>query len=55
MEIMDTLNDINHAGTTVLMATHAKDIVDNMRKRVIALEKGVVIRDEKRGAYGYED
>lgn len=55
MEIMDTLNDINHAGTTILMATHAKDIVDNMRKRVIALEKGVVVRDEKRGAYGYED
>lgn len=55
MEIMDTLNDINHAGTTVLMATHAKDIVDNMRKRVIAIEKGIIVRDEQRGAYGYED
>jgi cell division transport system ATP-binding protein len=53
--IMDILNDINHTGTTVLMATHAKDIVDRMKKRVIALEKGVLIRDEKRGVYGYED
>lgn len=55
LDIMDTLNDINHAGTTILMATHAKEIVDKMRKRVIALEKGVVVRDEQRGAYGYED
>jgi cell division transport system ATP-binding protein len=55
MEIMNTLNDINHAGTTVLMATHAKDIVDTMRKRVIAIEKGTIARDEKKGAYGYED
>lgn len=55
LDIMDTINDINHAGTTVLMATHAKDIVDNMRKRVIALEKGIIVRDEQRGAYGYED
>ncbi len=55
MDIMETLNDINHAGTTILMATHAKDIVDNMRKRVIAVEKGIIVRDEQRGAYGYED
>ncbi|MBU5485157.1 cell division ATP-binding protein FtsE [Clostridium sp. MSJ-11] len=55
MEIMDILNDINHAGTTVLMATHAKDIVNSMRKRVIAIEKGVIVRDEQRGAYEYED
>ncbi|AKA71524.1 cell division ATP-binding protein FtsE [Clostridium scatologenes] len=55
MDIMETLNDISRAGTTVVMATHAKDIVDNMRKRVIAIEKGVIVRDEKRGAYGYED
>lgn len=55
MEIMGTINDINHAGTTVLMATHAKDIVDNMRKRVIAIERGTIVRDEKKGAYGYED
>jgi cell division transport system ATP-binding protein len=55
MEIMGTLNDINHAGTTILMATHAKEIVDVMRKRVIAIEKGMIVRDEKKGAYGYED
>ncbi|WP_315119000.1 cell division ATP-binding protein FtsE [uncultured Clostridium sp.] len=54
-EIMDILNDINHAGTTILMATHAKDIVNSMRKRVIAIEKGVIVRDEQRGAYEYED
>jgi cell division transport system ATP-binding protein len=55
MEIMNTLNDINRAGTTILMATHAKDIVDVMKKRVIAIEKGAIVRDEKRGKYGYED
>lgn len=55
LDIMNTINDINHAGTTVLMATHAKDIVDSMRKRVVALEKGIIVRDEQRGAYGYED
>lgn len=55
MEIMGTINDINHAGTTVLMATHAKDIVDSMRKRVVAIERGTIVRDEKKGAYGYED
>lgn len=52
--IMEILVDINHAGTTILMATHAKDIVDSMKKRVIAIEKGIVIRDEQRGGYGYE-
>jgi cell division transport system ATP-binding protein len=55
LEIMDIINDINQAGTTVLMATHARDIVDDMRKRVIALDKGIVVRDEQRGAYGDED
>ncbi|MHB9093554.1 MAG: cell division ATP-binding protein FtsE [Eubacteriales bacterium] len=54
-EIVNLLQEINKCGTTVLMATHAKDIVDGMRKRVIALEKGKVVRDEERGAYGYED
>jgi len=53
--IMDILNDINKAGTTVLMATHAKNIVDSMKKRVLAIEKGVLVRDEQRGRYGYED
>lgn len=55
MGVMDTLNDINYAGTTILMATHAREIVDMMKKRVIALEKGRVTRDEQRGRYGYED
>ncbi|OFI07504.1 cell division ATP-binding protein FtsE [Clostridium acetireducens DSM 10703] len=55
MGIMEILNDINHAGTTILMATHARDIVDNMRKRVLAIEKGTIVRDEQRGVYGYED
>lgn len=54
-EIVNLLQDINKCGTTVLMATHAKDIVDGMRKRVVALEKGRIARDEERGAYGYED
>ncbi|MGH4119405.1 cell division ATP-binding protein FtsE [Clostridium sp.] len=54
-EIMDILNDINKAGTTIIMATHAKNIVDTMKKRVIAIEKGVLARDEQRGRYGYED
>lgn len=54
-EIMDLLNDINRGGTTVLMATHAREIVDRMKRRVLALEKGVLVRDQQRGVYGYED
>ncbi|HHU31251.1 MAG: cell division ATP-binding protein FtsE [Zhaonellaceae bacterium] len=53
-EIMELLNDINRRGTTVLMATHARSIVNKMRKRVIALEQGRVVRDEEEGGYGYE-
>jgi cell division transport system ATP-binding protein len=53
--IMEILTDVNLAGTTILMATHAKEIVDTMRKRVIAIHKGVLERDEQRGGYGYED
>ena len=41
-------------GTTVIMATHAKDIVDSMKKRVIQIEDGVITRDENRGGYDYE-
>ncbi|HHW57249.1 MAG TPA: cell division ATP-binding protein FtsE [Clostridia bacterium] len=52
-EIVKLLSEINKRGTTVVMATHAKDIVDAMKKRVIALEKGNIVRDEIRGAYGY--
>ncbi|AKL96727.1 cell division ATP-binding protein FtsE [Clostridium aceticum] len=54
-EIMKVLKQINRRGTTILMATHAKDIVDTMQQRVVALEKGRIVRDEHRGAYGYED
>ena len=54
-EIMTLLDDINKAGTTILMATHAKDIVDSMQKRVIAIEGGEIVRDEKRGMYENED
>ena len=50
-EIMELLEDINRAGTTILMATHAKEIVDNMKKRVIAIEKGCIARDTARGMY----
>lgn len=52
--IMRLLQDINAHGTTVLMVTHAKNIVDSMRKRVVALEGGRIARDERRGSYGYE-
>lgn len=52
--IMDILDDINHRGTTVVMATHNKDIVNTIKKRVIAIEGGRVVRDEVRGSYGYE-
>lgn len=50
-EIMDLLMDINKVGTTVLMATHARDIVDKSKRRVIALQDGKVVRDEKKGRY----
>lgn len=50
-EIMSLLNDINRRGTTVVVATHAKEIVDKMQKRVIAIDKGVIQSDIKRGVY----
>ena len=52
MGIMDLLDQINLRGTTIVMVTHAKDIVDKMRKRVIAIEKGKIVRDSA-GQYGY--
>ncbi|WP_299995788.1 cell division ATP-binding protein FtsE [uncultured Clostridium sp.] len=54
-EIMGLLEDINKSGTTILMATHAKDIVDNMKKRVIAIDKGIVVRDDRKGMYENEN
>ncbi len=53
-EIMDLLDQINLRGTTIVMVTHAKDIVDRMKKRVIAIEGGRIVRDEE-GQYGYKE
>ena len=53
-EIMQLLEDVNKRGTTMLVATHAKEFVDNMQKRVLAVEHGVLVRDEEEGAYGYD-
>lgn len=53
-EIMTLLNDINANGTTVVVATHAWDIVDNMKKRVITLKNGFVVRDIEKGGYNDE-
>ncbi len=53
-EIMELLKEINARGTTVVIATHAKDIVDEMKKRVITLQKGIILSD-KEGGYDYED
>lgn len=50
-DIMNLLNEINVRGTTVVMATHAKDIVDKMKKRVIEINNGVIIRDDRKGGY----
>ena len=53
-DIMNLLNDINARGTTVVVATHAKDIVDRMKKRVIQIEKGNIVRDDRKGGYDSE-
>ncbi len=52
--IMKLLDRINRTGTTVVMATHDQQIVDQMRKRVMELEKGRLVRDQSRGVYGYQ-
>lgn len=52
--IMRLLLELSKMGATVVVATHARQIVDSMRQRVVALEKGAVVRDEERGAYGLE-
>lgn len=54
LEIMELLDKINVRGTTILMVTHAKDIVDKMNKRVVAIEDGQIVRDEQ-GSYGNVD
>jgi cell division transport system ATP-binding protein len=51
---MKLLDRINRTGTTVVMATHDAGIVDQMRKRVIELHGGQIVRDQSRGVYGYQ-
>jgi len=53
-DIMTLLNDINMRGTTVVVATHAKEIVDKMKKRVIHINKGIIDRDDEKGGYNSE-
>lgn len=53
-DIMNLLEDINKRGTTIVMATHAKDIVDSMQKRVVTLKNGQIVRDIKKGGYSDE-
>ena len=53
-EIMEIFSEINSRGTTIIMATHDKTMVDYMQKRVIALENGRLVRDDRKGDYGYE-
>jgi cell division transport system ATP-binding protein len=53
-DIMRILSEINQRGTTVLMATHDSEIVNTMKKRVIAVENGTIGRDERRGGYSNE-
>jgi cell division transport system ATP-binding protein len=50
---MRLLDRINRTGTTIVMATHDDEIVDQMRKRVCELEDGRLVRDQDRGVYGY--
>lgn len=54
-EIMQIFQRINTTGTTIVMVTHDKQMVDAMKKRVIAIEKGRIVRDQVKGVYGYED
>ncbi|MFD1167625.1 cell division ATP-binding protein FtsE [Oceanobacillus caeni] len=54
LDILKTFESINEGGTTVIMATHSKSIVNQFKKRVIAIEDGIIARDEQQGEYGYE-
>jgi cell division transport system ATP-binding protein len=53
--IMELFEKINNNGTTIVMATHNREIVNTIRRRVIAMENGKIVRDEAKGEYGYED
>lgn len=50
-DIMKIMNMVNYRGTTIIMATHAKDIVNSMKKRVITFQKGIVLTDQEKGEY----
>jgi cell division transport system ATP-binding protein len=52
--IMEIFEKINNRGTTIVMATHNREIVNTIRRRVIAIENGKIVRDEAKGEYGYE-
>lgn len=52
--IMEIFEEINNRGTTIIMATHNKEIVDATKRRVVAIEGGRIVRDEQQGEYGYE-
>ena len=54
-EIMQLIELVNKRGTTVVMVTHAKDIVNRMNKRVVAIDQGEIIRDSREGEYGFDD
>lgn len=53
-EIMNLLDEINKRGTTVVVVTHNREIVDAMQKRVITIQKGIIVSDERKGGYIYE-
>ncbi|MCG1021600.1 cell division ATP-binding protein FtsE [Sutcliffiella horikoshii] len=53
-EIMNIFEEINEKGTTIVMATHNREIVNTIKKRVIAIENGKIVRDQAEGDYGYE-
>ncbi|MCM3618791.1 cell division ATP-binding protein FtsE [Sutcliffiella horikoshii] len=53
-EIMSIFEEINQRGTTIVMATHNREIVNTIKKRVIAIENGKIVRDQAEGDYGYE-
>ena len=55
MEIMNVLEEINKLGTTIIMVTHDTDIVDRMKKRVILLDSGRVLKDYEEGEYKHEN
>ncbi|MCQ2561946.1 MAG: cell division ATP-binding protein FtsE [Clostridia bacterium] len=54
-EIMKLIDQINRRGTTIVMVTHSKDIVERMGKRVVAIDHGHIVRDSVGGEYGYDD